>query len=440
MKSAAFYTLGCKLNFSETSTISRQLTDQGWVKKAFTEAADVYVINTCSVTDHADRKCKKVVKEALRYNPEAMIVIIGCYAQLKPQEIANIPGVDLVLGAAEKFNLIDHLNAVVSKPKQAIVFNKNIKETTGFIPGFSIGDRTRSFLKVQDGCDYFCSFCTIPLARGSSRSHTIAETMKIAQQVAETEIKEVVLTGVNLGDFGVNHQETFYDLLVQLHTIDAIDRYRISSIEPNLLEDRIIELVAKSKKVMPHFHIPLQSGSNELLKSMRRKYQTDLYQQKVEYIKQLMPNAAIGVDVIVGYPGETDEAFLETYQFLNQLDVTYLHVFPYSERAQTTAVKLKGKVHQYKRNERVEQLRILSEKKQQAFYRANMGQKHVVLFEHEEKQGKMYGYTDNYIKVEVDYDPLLVNELVEVEITGINSEGFATAELDYSKTQALHVS
>jgi len=440
MKSAAFYTLGCKLNFSETSTISRQLTDQGWVKKAFTEAADVYVINTCSVTDHADRKCKKVVKEALRYNPEAMIVIIGCYAQLKPQEIANIPGVDLVLGAAEKFNLIDHLNAVVSKPKQAIVFNKNIKETTGFIPGFSIGDRTRSFLKVQDGCDYFCSFCTIPLARGSSRSHTIAETMKIAQQVAETEIKEVVLTGVNLGDFGVTHQETFYDLLVQLHTIDAIDRYRISSIEPNLLEDRIIELVANSKKVMPHFHIPLQSGSNELLKSMRRKYQTDLYQQKVGYIKQLMPNAAIGVDVIVGYPGETDEAFLETYQFLNQLDVTYLHVFPYSERAQTTAVKLKGKVHQYKRNERVEQLRILSEKKQQAFYRANMGQKHVVLFEHEEKQGKMYGYTDNYIKVEVDYDPLLVNELVEVEINGINSEGFATAELDYSKTQALHVS
>ena len=440
MKSAAFYTLGCKLNFSETSTISRQLTDQGWVKKAFTEAADVYVINTCSVTDHADRKCKKVVKEALRYNPEAMIVIIGCYAQLKPQEIANIPGVDLVLGAAEKFNLIDHLNAVVSKPKQAIVFNKNIKETTGFIPGYSMGDRTRSFLKVQDGCDYFCSFCTIPLARGSSRSHTIAETMKIAQQVAETDVKEVVLTGVNLGDFGVNHQETFYDLLVQLHTIDAIDRYRISSIEPNLLEDRIIELVANSKKVMPHFHIPLQSGSNELLKSMRRKYQTDLYQQKVDYIKQLIPNAAIGVDVIVGYPGETDEAFLETYQFLNQLDVTYLHVFPYSERAQTTAVKLKGKVHQYKRNERVEQLRILSEKKQQAFYRANMGQKHVVLFEHEEKQGKMYGYTDNYIKVEVDYDPLLVNELVEVEITGINSEGFATAELDYSKTQALHVS
>ncbi len=440
MKSAAFYTLGCKLNFSETSTISRQLTDQGWVKKAFTEAADVYVINTCSVTDHADRKCKKVVKEALRYNPEAMIVIIGCYAQLKPQEIANIPGVDLVLGAAEKFNLIDHLNAVVSKPKQAIVFNKNIKETTGFIPGYSMGDRTRSFLKVQDGCDYFCSFCTIPLARGSSRSHSIAETMKIAQQVAETDVKEVVLTGVNLGDFGVNHQETFYDLLVQLHTIDAIDRYRISSIEPNLLEDRIIELVANSKKVMPHFHIPLQSGSNELLKSMRRKYQTDLYQQKVDYIKQLIPNAAIGVDVIVGYPGETDEAFLETYQFLNQLDVTYLHVFPYSERAQTTAVKLKGKVHQYKRNERVEQLRILSEKKQQAFYRANMGQKHVVLFEHEEKQGKMYGYTDNYIKVEVDYDPLLVNELVEVEITGINSEGFATAELDYSKTQALHVS
>ena len=440
MKSVAFYTLGCKLNFSETSTISRQLSEQGWTKKEFTESADVYVINTCSVTDHADRKCKKVVKEALRYNPEAMIVIIGCYAQLKPQEIAEIPGVDLVLGASEKFNLVTHLNAINSKPKQALVFNKNIKETTGFIPGFSVGDRTRSFLKVQDGCDYFCSFCTIPLARGSSRSHTIEETLKTVQQVAETNVKEVVLTGVNLGDFGVTHGETFYDLLLALKSVKGIDRYRISSIEPNLLEDRIIDLVAASSSVMPHFHIPLQSGSNDILKSMRRKYQRELYQEKVQRIKENMPDCAIGVDVIVGYPGETDEAFLETYEFLNQLDVTYLHVFPYSERAQTTAVKLKGKVHQYKRNERVEQLRILSEKKQQAFYRSNIGQTRKVLFEHEEKQGKMYGYTDNYIKVEMDYDPLLINELVDVIITGINSEGFASAEFDYSQTTVKHVS
>jgi threonylcarbamoyladenosine tRNA methylthiotransferase MtaB len=438
LNSVAFYTLGCKLNFSETSTISRQLETAGLIKKEFTEAADIYVINTCSVTDHADRKCKKVVKEALKYNPNAFIVIIGCYAQLKPTEIANIPGVDLVLGAAEKFNLIQHLSGIEKKNEKAGIFNQNIKETNVFIPGFSIGDRTRSFLKVQDGCDYFCSFCTIPLARGRSRSQTIEETLKIANEVSKTEVKEVVLTGVNLGDFGVQNGETFYDLLLELDKIEGIDRYRISSIEPNLLEDRIIDFVSTSNKVMPHFHIPLQSGSNTILKSMRRKYERELYVDKVQKIKLLMPQCSIGVDVIVGYPGETDEEFIETYNFIRDLDVSYLHVFPYSERAQTTAAKLKDKVHQFKRNERTEMLRILSEKKKQAFYHSQLNTSHKVLFENEEKNGKMYGFTDNYIKVEADYDPLLINEITEVMLNDVNAEGFALAEINY--TQNHHVS
>jgi len=438
LNSVAFYTLGCKLNFSETSTISRQLETAGLIKKEFTESADIYVINTCSVTDHADRKCKKVVKEALKYNPNAFIVIIGCYAQLKPTEIASIPGVDLVLGAAEKFNLIQHLSGIEKKNEKAGIFNQNIKETNVFIPGFSIGDRTRSFLKVQDGCDYFCSFCTIPLARGKSRSHTIEETLKIATEVSKTEVKEVVLTGVNLGDFGVQNGETFYDLLLELDKIEGIDRYRISSIEPNLLEDRIINFVSTSNKVMPHFHIPLQSGSNTILKSMRRKYERELYVDKVQKIKHLMPHCSIGVDVIVGYPGETDEEFIETYNFIRDLDVSYLHVFPYSERAQTTAAKLKDKVHQFKRNERTEMLRILSEKKKQAFYHSQLNTSHKVLFENEEKNGKMYGFTDNYIKVEADYDPLLINEITEVMLNDVNAEGFALAEINY--TQNHHVS
>lgn len=438
LNSVAFYTLGCKLNFSETSTISRQLETAGLIKKEFTEAADIYVINTCSVTDHADRKCKKVVKEALKYNPNAFIVIIGCYAQLKPNEIANIPGVDLVLGAAEKFNLIQHLSGIEKKNEKAGIFNQNIKETNVFIPGFSIGDRTHSFLKVQDGCDYFCSFCTIPLARGRSRSQTIEETLKIANEVSKTEVKEVVLTGVNLGDFGVQNGETFYDLLLELDKIEGIERYRISSIEPNLLEDRIIDFVSTSNKVMPHFHIPLQSGSNTILKSMRRKYERELYVDKVQKIKRLMPQCSIGVDVIVGYPGETDEEFIETYNFIRDLDVSYLHVFPYSERAQTTAAKLKDKVHQFKRNERTEMLRILSEKKKQAFYHSQLNTSHKVLFENEEKNGKMYGFTDNYIKVEADYDPLLINEITEVMLNDVNAEGFALAEINY--TQNHHVS
>jgi threonylcarbamoyladenosine tRNA methylthiotransferase MtaB len=440
LNSVAFYTLGCKLNFSETSTISRQLETAGLLKKEFTDSADIYVINTCSVTDHADRKCKKVVKEALKYNPNAFIVVIGCYAQLKPEEIANIPGVDLVLGAAEKFNLIQHLSGIQKKNDKARVHNQNIKETNVFIPGFSIGDRTRSFLKVQDGCDYFCSFCTIPLARGKSRSQTISETLKTVQEVSKTEAKEVVLTGVNLGDFGVQNGENFYDLLIELDKIDGIDRYRISSIEPNLLEDRIIDFVSKSNKIMPHFHIPLQSGSNTILKSMRRKYERELYADKVHKIKSLMPNCSIGVDVIVGYPGETDEAFLETYNFIKDLEVSYLHVFPYSERAQTTAAKLKDKVHQYKRNERTEMLRILSEKKKQAFYTSQLNTEHFVLFENEEKNGKMYGFTANYVKVETDYDPLLINEITPVLLKNITQDGYALSEINYSNSTINHVS
>ena len=440
LKSVAFYTLGCKLNFSETSTISRQMEDAGFVKKEFTDAADVYVINTCSVTDHADRKCKKVVKEALKYNPEAFIVIIGCYAQLKPEEISNIPGVDLVLGAAEKFNLIHHLADNYKKSDKAQIFNANIKETNVFIPGFSVGDRTRSFMKVQDGCDYFCAFCTIPLARGKSRSHTIEETLKVAREVAETNVKEVVLTGVNLGDFGVQNGESFYDLITELDKIEGIDRYRISSIEPNLLEDRIIEFVAQSKKFMPHFHIPLQSGSDDILKSMRRKYQRQLYADKVAKIKSLMPHCSIGVDVIVGFPGESDEAFLETYNFINGLDVSYLHVFPYSERKNTTAAKLKDKVHQFKRNERTEMLRILSEKKRRAFYASFAGKSFNVLFENEEKDAKMYGFTENYIKVETDYDPLLINEITQVTLGDFSSDGWAKADINYATISHAHVS
>lgn len=418
-QSVAFYTLGCKLNFSETSTIARQMETNGFVKKDFQEGADIYVINTCSVTDHADRKCRKVVKEALKYNADAKIVIIGCYAQLKPTEIASIPGVNMVLGAAEKFNLIENLS-LLKNEDSALVLNKNIKETNIFVPGFSLGERTRSFMKVQDGCDYFCSFCTIPLARGKSRSQTVSETIKVAEDVAQTGVKEVVLTGVNIGDFGINNNETFYDLVVALDQVKGIERFRISSIEPNLLTDEIIRFVSKSKKFVPHFHIPLQSGSNEILKRMRRKYERELYQNRIETIKKLMPHCCIGVDVIVGFPGETEEAFLETYNFINSLDISYLHVFPYSERPNTTAKKMDGKVPNSIRTDRAKMLRILSEKKRRKFYDENLGKTYTVLYEAEEDMGKMYGFTENYIKVEADYDPLLINELVMVQLMEIN--------------------
>jgi threonylcarbamoyladenosine tRNA methylthiotransferase MtaB len=424
--SVAFYTLGCKLNFTETSTIGRQLGDAGFEPVDFTAGADLYVINTCSVTEQADRKCRKVVKEALRFNPAAYIVVVGCYAQLKPVEIAAIPGVDMVLGAAEKFNLIAHLQHL-SKEEQPRIANAPIKETNIFVPGFSEGDRTRTFMKVQDGCDYFCTFCTIPLARGKSRSANIADTVAEVRKAAGSGVKEMILSGVNLGDFGVNQGEDFYGLIQALDAVETVNRYRISSIEPNLLIDEIIAFAAKSKRFVPHFHIPLQSGNDEILKKMRRKYLREVYTSRIATIRECMPDAAIGVDVIVGFPGETEAAFLDTYNYLNELPVSYLHVFPYSERANTTAVKLPGSVPLKERNRRSEMLRILSEKKKQAFYRAYVGAVRPVLFEAEEKGNRMVGFTDNYIRVSAAYDPLLVNEIRAVLLGEPDGEGNLSA-------------
>jgi threonylcarbamoyladenosine tRNA methylthiotransferase MtaB len=420
-QSVALYTLGCKLNFAESSTIAQQLVKNGFDRKEFLEGADLYVINTCSVTDHADRKCKKVVREALKHNPEAYIVIVGCYAQLKPQEIAEIPGVDLVLGAAEKFQLMDYLHSLKKEPK-ARIQNQPIKSVNEFVPGFSEGDRTRMFLKVQDGCDYFCSFCTIPLARGKSRSATVATTLEQVKKATENGVQEVVLTGVNLGDFGVNHGETFFDLIQELDQLPEIKRYRISSIEPNLLSPEIIDFVAQSQKFVPHFHIPLQSGNDELLQRMRRKYLSDLYRSRIEYIKLRMPDCGIGVDVIVGFPGETESHFLDTFEFLNELPVSYLHVFPYSERANTTARKMQDAVPQKLRNDRTTQLRSLSEKKKRAFYESQIGKTRAVLFETEVRDGKMQGYTDNYVRVVSDYDPLAIDTLVAFNMQHINAD------------------
>lgn len=420
-KSVALYTLGCKLNFAESSTIAQQLQQNGFERKDFQEGADLYVINTCSVTDHADRKCKKVVREALKYNPSAYVVVVGCYAQLKPQEIANIPGVDLVLGAAEKFELISYLHSLEKEPKSRY-YNKPIKETQDFVPGFSEGDRTRMFLKVQDGCDYFCSFCTIPLARGKSRSSNIEKTITQVKKATSEGVKEVVLTGVNLGDFGVNHDEDFLGLIKELDKLDTVERYRISSIEPNLLTDDIIDFVATSNRFVPHFHIPLQSGSDELLTRMRRKYKSDLYRSRIEKIKNLMPDCGIGVDVIVGFPGETEEHFLDTYQFLNELPVSYLHVFPYSERPNTTARKMKEKIPLGIRGERTTQLRSLSDKKKRAFYESQLNSVREVLFEEELRDGKMMGYTDNYVRVVADYDPLWVNSRTPFRMEHIDKD------------------
>ena len=414
-KKVAFYTLGCKLNFSETSTIARNFENQGFAKVDFNETPDIFVINTCSVTDNADKKCKQIVRKALQINPNAFIAMIGCYAQLKPQEISNIPGVDLVLGANEKFNILDHVEEL-EKKEIAQIKATNIKETTSFIPSFSAGDRTRSFLKVQDGCDYFCSFCTIPLARGKSRNATIVETILEAKKIAETEIKEVVLTGVNIGDFGQGDDENFFQLVQELDKVEGIERFRISSIEPNLLTNEIIEFVSRSKRFVPHFHIPLQSGSDKLLVAMRRKYLRGLYQERVSKIKELMPNACIGVDVIVGFPGETNEEFLETVNFLKQLDVSYLHVFTYSERANTTAKKMADSIPLDVRRERSKQLHILSDKKRRFFYETQINSEHTVLFEAEESEGIMYGFTENYVKVKIKFNPELVNQLVLVSV------------------------
>ncbi|MFY8109925.1 MAG: tRNA (N(6)-L-threonylcarbamoyladenosine(37)-C(2))-methylthiotransferase MtaB [Bacteroidia bacterium] len=420
-KSVAFYTLGCKLNFSETSSIGRSLMEDGYQKVEFQDGADVYVINTCSVTDHADKKCKKIVKEALRHNSNAFVAIIGCYAQLKPQEIAGIPGVDLVLGAAEKFNIQNFLGDL-SKKETAEVHDGKIKEVLDYHASYSIGDRTRTFLKVQDGCDYFCSFCTIPLARGKSRSDTIENTVKQAIEIVNQGTKEIVLTGVNTGDFGVQNGETFFGLLQALENVDGLERIRISSIEPNLLSDEIIDFAATSKKIVPHFHIPLQSGSDEMLKSMRRKYLSDLYASRVNRIKEKMPHACIGVDVIVGFPGETDEEFEITYKFLTDLDISYLHVFTYSERPNTTAYKMPGKVRMGIRAERSKRLHILSDKKRHFFYEQNIGKSYQVLWEAENDNDTMYGFTENYIKVKTNYDPMLVNEITPVELTKIDED------------------
>jgi threonylcarbamoyladenosine tRNA methylthiotransferase MtaB len=429
-KKVAFYTLGCKLNFSETSTISRLFENAGFAKVDFEETPDILVINTCSVTENADKKCQQLVRRALKINPEIYVAVIGCYAQLKPEEIAQIQGVSLVLGANEKFNIIEHLEERNAQQAVATVKYENIKRTNEFVPSHSMGDRTRSFLKVQDGCDYFCTFCTIPLARGKSRNASIEETLDEARKIAGTAIREVVLTGVNIGDFGQGTDENFYRLVKGLDTIDGIDRFRISSIEPNLLSDEIIDFtLTKAGKFVPHFHIPLQSGSNRLLKAMRRKYERELYAERVQHIKSLRPDCCIGVDVIVGFPGETDEEFMETMDFLKDLDISYLHVFTYSERANTTAVKLGDSVPQSVRKQRSQQLHILSDKKKRAFYEQNTGSTRTVLFEAEEDNGIMYGFTENYVKVKLPYDPKLVNTLQTIQLTEIDRDGVAKCEL-----------
>jgi len=429
-KKVAFYTLGCKLNFSETSTIARLFEDTGFAKVEFEETPDVYVINTCSVTENADKKCKQLVKRAQKINPESFIVIVGCYAQLKPEEIAKIPGVDMVLGANEKFNILAHLENKDSKLEKAEVFFDNIKNTKDFVPSFSFGDRTRSFLKVQDGCDYFCSFCTIPLARGKSRNATVAETVLEAEKIAQTAVKEVVLTGVNIGDFGQGEGENFFDLIKVLDKVEGIDRFRISSIEPNLLSNEIIDFCLKdSKRFVPHFHIPLQSGSDRLLKLMRRKYERALYAERVSQIKSIRPDACIGVDVIVGFPGETDEDFMDSVNFLKDLDFSYLHVFTYSERANTGAPKLGEKVPMEVRRERSKQLHLLSDRKKRQFYTENSGTERTVLFEHEEDEGIMYGFTENYVKVKFPYQQELTNTFQKIRLTEIDRDGIMKCEL-----------
>ncbi|MGI4805748.1 MAG: tRNA (N(6)-L-threonylcarbamoyladenosine(37)-C(2))-methylthiotransferase MtaB, partial [Janthinobacterium lividum] len=418
-RKVAFYTLGCKLNYSETSAIGRQFKQSDYEVVNFTDQADVYVINTCSVTENADRKCKKVVKEALKISPLAYVAIVGCYAQLKPQEISEIEGVDIVLGASEKFQLVEHITDLTKNPK-AIIHNQPVKEANQFMPSYSLGDRTRTFLKVQDGCDYSCSFCTIPMARGASRSDTISNVIRQAQEIAFSGVKEIVLTGVNLGDFGLVdgiRQYKFIDLIQALDEVEGIDRIRISSIEPNLLTDEIIAFVAVSKRFMPHFHIPLQSGSNKILSLMRRRYKRELYVERIRKIKELMPNCCIGVDVIVGFPGETREDFIDTYNFLNELPVSYLHVFTYSERENTLAAELSGVVPGSTRAERSKMLHILSGKKRRAFYESQVGKLADVLFERETNDGLMHGFTRNYVKIETVYDPLMVNEIRPVLLT-----------------------
>ena len=430
----AFHTLGCKLNFAETSTIARQLKNAGFSKVEIEDGADVVVINTCSVTENADRECKSIVRKAQLSNPNAFIAIIGCYAQLKPDEIALIPGVDLVLGATEKFNLPFYLQNA-EKKSVAEIHSCEIVDATQYISAYSFGDRTRAFLKVQDGCDYSCSYCTIPLARGKSRSASLDQVLKNVSEIVERGVKEIVLTGVNIGDYGIintndtKRESDFFNLIKKLDKVEGIERFRISSIEPNLLTDEIISFTAQSQKFVPHFHIPLQSGSDKILGLMKRRYKRNLYVERVNQIKNVMPHACIGVDVIVGFPGETENDFLETYNFLNSLDISYLHVFTYSERENTDAASMSGTVPISERKRRNKMLRILSEKKRNCFYEKYIGNEFDVLFEEENKKNEIYGFTDNYIRVSVPFDSSLINSVSKVRLTSFDGSIAVKAEL-----------
>ncbi len=432
-KKVAFYTLGCKLNFSETSTIARDFTNEGFDRVDFSENADIYVINTCSVTENADKRFKTIVKQAQKVNPDAFVAAVGCYAQLKPEELAAVDGVDLVLGATEKFKITDYINDL-SKNEFGEVHSCEIEEADFYVGSYSIGDRTRAFLKVQDGCDYKCTYCTIPLARGISRSDTLNNVLKNAKEISEKGIKEIVLTGVNIGDYGKGefgnkkHEHTFYELVQALDEVDGIERLRISSIEPNLLKNETIDFVSKSRTFVPHFHIPLQSGNDEILKLMRRRYLSDLYVDRVRKIKEVMPHACIGVDVIVGFPGETDDHFLDTYNFLSELDISYLHVFTYSERENTVAASLDNVVPQDVRKKRSKMLRGLSVKKRRAFYESQLKTERTVLFESENKEGYIHGFTENYVKVKMPWNPSYVNTLCPVQLTDIDDDGLVRFE------------
>jgi threonylcarbamoyladenosine tRNA methylthiotransferase MtaB len=438
-RTVAFHTLGCKLNYAETSAIGRLFEQAGYQEVAFEMGADIYVINTCSVTDFADRKCRNMVRRALRYAPQAKVVVVGCYAQLKPQEIAEIPGVDLVLGASEKFRILDFIDDLSKAPGKGMVQAGAIREAKEFMHAFSFGDRTRSFLKVQDGCDYKCSFCTIPMARGKSRSDTVENVVANARRIADMGVKEIVLTGVNIGDFGngteviegskPQKEALFIDLIRALDQVAGISRFRISSIEPNLCTDEVIEFVAQSERFAPHFHMPLQSGNNKQLQQMRRRYKRELYAERVAKIKSLMPHCCIGVDVIVGFPGETEEDFLESYRFINELDVSYLHVFTYSERPNTPAIEMDSPVPMEVRRRRNQMLTILSEKKRRYFYEQHLGQTRPVLFEQHPDATLMSGFTDNYIKIEAPFDEALLNQVVAVPLLELNADGSILAPL-----------
>ena len=432
-KKVAFYTLGCKLNFSETSTIARDFEKENFERVDFSQSADIYVINTCSVTENADKRFKTIVKQAQKSNPEAFVIAIGCYAQLQPKQLAEVDGVDLVLGATEKFKITDYLNDL-TKNEVGAIHSCEIEDADFYVESYSFGDRTRAFLKVQDGCDYKCTYCTIPLARGISRSDTLQNVLKNAREITQKGIKEIVLTGVNIGDYGKGefgnkkHEHTFFELVQALNTVEGLERVRISSIEPNLLKNETIDFVAQSKNFVPHFHVPLQSGSNQLLKLMRRRYMKELYQDRVVHIKEKMPNACIGVDVIVGFPGETDDIFLETYEFLNAMDISYLHVFSYSERQNTVAATMDGKVPKNVRTKRSKMLRGLSAKKRRAFYESQLETVQSVLFESENKEGYIHGFTRNYVKVKTPWNPALVNTIKEVCLKEIDQDGMVRFE------------